>query len=214
MNGIDKINERILSEGKKIANNTIEDANKEVKKIISEALELAKEKKESIIAEAEKEAKLTENRIISGANMDSKKDLLVAKQSLIDESFEDALKKMCDFGLDRYQKILEQLILNSVETGNESIILNERDKKRFKNSFIVNINKKLKSSGKNGEIKISDKSADIKAGVIISQNDIEINCSFESLIRMKKETIEPEIYNIFFNKSEDLDGSKKEYSYS
>jgi V/A-type H+-transporting ATPase subunit E len=211
MSGIDKIKERILSAGKKIADKTIEDANKEVKKIISDAVKLSKEKKENIINSANNEAKLTKERIISAAKMDGKKDLLIAKQSLIDESFAKALDKMADFTKDKYEKIIESLILSCVESGTESIILNEKDRKSLNRNFIMNINRKLKKLGKKGELKISEKTANIKAGVIINQDDIEINCSFESLIRMKKEIIEPEVYDIFFNESEELSYNKKEY---
>jgi V/A-type H+-transporting ATPase subunit E len=199
VNGIDKINDKILTDGKDFAKNVVNEASGEVKRIISDARMSSEKKKKEIIENAENEGRIKKERIIATAKMDGKKDLLVARQSIMDEAFEKALDKMSSLPVKEYRSILENLILNSVEKGNEEIILNSKDKSKLPKTFMTNLNKKIKSSGKLGEVKVSEKEADIKGGVIISSDDIEINCSFEALLRMKREEIEPEVYDIFFS---------------
>ena len=85
MNGIEKINNRILSKAKDNAEERINEARREALKIMNESNKLAKQKKESILEEARKEAKIVKERIIAGIKLENKKEKLMARQNIVDD---------------------------------------------------------------------------------------------------------------------------------
>jgi V/A-type H+-transporting ATPase subunit E len=65
--------------------------------------------------------------------------------------------------------------------------------------FIAGINTQLKARGIKGELKLSDEARGISGGFILKKGDIEVNNTFEALIRMTRDELEAEVVKVLFS---------------
>lgn len=198
MSGADKLKDKIMEEARLQAEAILKKAEDEAAALIDAAEQEAAAKRKEIIEKAKLEAVEVKKRLIAVSELESRKQKLKAKQEMVDEAFNKALDKLGNLPLVEYQTILSEMIVNSITSGNEEIILRTSDRTQFSRDFIENINKKLAAKGIKGNVKLSEESRDIKSGFILKSGDIEINNSFEAIIRMKRDEIEPDVIKMLF----------------
>lgn len=198
MAGVEKIKERILEEARAQAEANIKRAEEEAAKIIEEAQKEAAAKKAQILEKAKQEAVDVKKRLKAMAELEARKKKLQARQEVVDEAFNKTIEKLNSLPDREYEEIISQMIVNSVESGSEEIILSPKDKQRISPGFIENINKKLSQKGIDGKIKLSEETKNISGGFILKSGDIEINNSFEAIIKMKREEVEAEVIKALF----------------
>lgn len=198
MTGVEKIKERILEEARSQAETNIERAKEQADAIIETAQKDADSRKNKILEKARQDAVELKKRLRSVAELEARKKKLQAKQEIIEEAFNAAIEKLSALSDEEYKKIITQMIISSVETGTEEIILSPKDKKKLSPDFIQKINKELASKKIKGNLTLSKETRDIKGGFILKSGDIETNNSFEALIRMKREEIEPDVVKALF----------------
>lgn len=198
MAGAEKIQQRILEEARQQAQSNTERAQKEAADMISAAREEAKAKKLSIMEKARIEASERQKRLIAVAELDGRKRRLQAKQELIDEVFNRAIDKLNLLPADQYERILVDMVVGSVRSGNEEVIVSARDQKRISPNFIAEINNRLIAKGIHGAVKLSEHTRDIQGGFILKDGNIETNNSFEAIVRMQRDSLEAEVVKILF----------------
>ncbi len=198
MSGAEKIQAKILEEARLLAEANIKRAEEEAASIIRAASKEAEARRKQIIEKAELEAVEVRKRIIAVAELEARKQKLMAKQQIVDEAFELTLKKLNNLPDIEYQSILVEMISNSVETGKEEILLSSKDKQRMSPGFTDELNKKLLQRGISANLKISEETRNISGGFILKSGDIEVNNSFESIIRMNRDDIEAEVIKSLF----------------
>lgn len=198
MEGAERIVNKILEDARLQAQNNIEQAEKQAADIINSAKNEAEKKKNIIIENAKKEAEERKKRLIAVAELEARKIKLKAKQEIIASVFEQAIKTLNSLPPERYMEIITDMVLNSVKKGDEEIILSERDKSMLGDGFIGIINKKLKEKNINGNVKLSEETANINGGFILRSGNIEMNNSFEAIMRMRYNEIESEIVKMLF----------------
>jgi len=196
--GAEKIIARILEDARLKASNNIKEAEKQASDIINAAKEEAEKKRTVIIENALKNADEMEKRAISVAELEARKIKLKAKQEIITSVFEKAITALNSLPAETYAKILCNMIISSVAKGNEEVVLSIRDKERLGKEFIDDINRKLAEKGLKGDLRLSEQTANINGGFILKSGEIEINNSFDTLIRIKRNELEPEIIKILF----------------
>ena len=196
--GAEKIIARILEDARLKASNNIKEAEKQASDIINAAKEEAEKKRTVIIENALKNADEMEKRAISVAELEARKIKLKAKQEIITSVFEKAITALNSLPAETYAKILCNMIISSVAKGNEEVVLSIRDKERLGKEFIDDINRKLAEKGLKGDLRLSEQTANINGGFILKSGDIEMNNSFDALIKMKRNELEPEIIKILF----------------
>jgi V/A-type H+-transporting ATPase subunit E len=148
-----------------------------------EMLESAEEEVAKIKAESEKqvvslmgsELRAVNDRILGGAELEGRKMLMMTRQNLLSEVFnetESRLDKMAeDMGSD-YTVILRKMISESVSAiGGEEFIVsaNKRDLEYLKENLRT-INKDLNENF-NSSIELNDEPIDIKGGVVVRNTD-------------------------------------------
>jgi len=197
MAGVEKIKERILEEARAQAEANIKRAEEEAAKIIEEAQKEAAAKKAQILEKAKQEAVDVKKRLKAMAELEARKKKLQARQEVVDEAFNKTIEKLNSLPDREYEEIISQMIVNSVESGSEEIILSPKDKQRISPGFIENINKKLSQKVLTGKLSFR-RDQNISGGFILKSGDIEINNSFEAIIRMKREEVEAEVIKALF----------------
>lgn len=198
MAGVEKIKEKILQDSQAKADSILQDAKKQAQEIIDKANVKAVQKAEEIQKKAASEAaeKIKINN--SMLELEMRKDMLNTKQQLIEEVFQTALDSLSKMDNNEYEATLFNLITNAVESGEEEILLSKQDKSKLPADFGSKLNQAVAQAGKKGNLKISDETRDIMGGFVLKAEGVEINYSFEALLRMYRDEIEPEVAAILF----------------
>lgn len=200
MNGAEKLVDRILKEGRQRADEIINRARQRADEIIEEAEQTAQKKAEVIEQKAREDAEEIKRRIRAVAQMDMRKDILAVKQQFIDQVFDRVMEQLINLSTEEYQNILLELFVKTVDTGREQVIIASGDQDRINEQFIDRVNQALKEQGKTGNLTLSGETRDIKGGFILKSGGVEINNSFETILRMEREELEPEVAEILFSR--------------
>lgn len=163
----------------------------EVNKILKEARGQAASIKEEILKAATLEAKRRREHILTMANLEAGKTILEVKERLLEEVYSRVLMKLKKLGKRSYQDLIKKMLCKVVKSSPGEIIISKEDRRRITPSFLRSINK---------ELKISKEDRGISGGFILKRGKIEINDSFESLLRSKREELEPRLIKILFGK--------------
>jgi len=127
------------------------------------------------------------------AKLDVNKDDLSARRGLIDEAFEAAKAKMAGMDGDGVKRFTEILLAQAVETKDESLVVGKGEK-NLNADWLKAYNEK---SGSN--LKMSEEKAPIIGGFILRRGLVDVNCSWEMLIRTAREELEAETVKRLFS---------------
>lgn len=193
MEGMERIRESILAEARTQAEAIIKEAEDKVKEMESQAEKRAEELTKNRFERAEVEAQEAQKRMLSMAELELKKQSLEAKQSIIDQAFDKALVKLNNLPEEKYAAMIVTALGSVGIKGGEELIVPLKDREKFQKGLLKKINDKL-----GFELKLSDEDRGIQGGFIVKVDGVEINNSFETLLRMEREKVESEIADILF----------------
>lgn len=198
MNGIDRIKEKIINDAKEDARVIIEAAKAESEKIIGKYNTEA-------VAQSQKISNNTEQKRLAiikhqddMAHLEGRKQLLGAKQAVLDEVFKEAFTKIKKLGREDYTAFLSSMAFKTSLNGTDEIILSADDRKSFGEDIVAKANKLLEDSGKNASLVLSDEVRDIDGGLILKTGDIETNCTFDVLYDIARGELTTEVAAILF----------------
>ena len=181
--------EAIYGESREAAERILENSRKSAAEMKLSYEKEAQAAKKSIMADAEKYAGEIRQRNISQAGIESRNIKLMARRKALREAFDSAEEKLAGLSWQQKRKMYEKLI-SEYSTGREvTVQLSEDDKKLLGN--------KLKVEGI--RIRIDDQAGDFTGGLIIREDDIETNCTFEVIIDSIRRDMEPEVAAILFS---------------
>jgi len=198
---LEKIIAKIKDDAQREADRIKGQAESKASRIVEDAKKQANENKTQLIEEAKEKASRHKERQLSMAALNFRKQILEEKQKAIDLAFEKAMEYLLSLDEQKYLDLLEGLIIDSAQIGDEELILSPKDQKRLYQGFIESLNVKLGSQDKKSELKISDETRDINGGVILRRGKIEVNSSFESLLESSRDDLEAEVSNLLLNDS-------------
>ena len=227
MDGIEKITARIQSDAAAELQQLRQQTDEQVKAIETQAQLQAEKEQDEILARGRKAADERLERRKSAAQMERIKLELAAKQEVVSEAFEKTLEKLCNLPDEDYIKLLTALILKAVSTGREQVIFSQRDRNRIGKQVVVAANEALVKDvvpelpealsnskvgsflGKvvnstaaqitgTGLLSLSEETRPIQGGFILVDGPVETNCSFETLLRLKREGLEKETAQLLF----------------
>lgn len=198
MSKLENLTSKIIKDSEEKAKIILGEAKREEEKIILGQEQEGESQKNKIIEKAYLESKNRKERIISNAHLFVRNRKLEAKQEVIAKVYEEALNNLGKLSKEEYLNFIKDSILNLEIYGDEEIILSQHEK-YINKEIIDEINKQLKSKGKKGEIKISDKKRDFKGGFILNKDGIEINNTFEALILSLKDDLDSVIIDTLFS---------------
>ncbi len=128
------------------------------------------------------------------ARMEGRKEMLAAKQELVSRSFEKALEQIVSLPEDEYVAFLARLAAKAAVTGEEEILLNQRDRERIGEKLVGAANALLPQ----GRLSLAKDTRDIAGGLILRRGSIEANCSAELLVELSKSELSAKVAEILF----------------
>lgn len=194
MNGIEKIIDRISGDAQAEIDAILAEANAEAAEITARYEAQAKAEADEILKRGAAAAAEREDRLASMAQMEGRKAGLAAKQEVIEEAFALALKKLLALPEDQYVALLAGLAAKASVTGKETLIFSAKDRDTV-GKKVVDAASALVTGG---AFTLSDETRAISGGFVLSDGAVEVNCSFETLVRLQKAEITGEVSRVLF----------------
>ncbi|MCI0499166.1 MAG: V-type ATP synthase subunit E [Planctomycetales bacterium] len=191
----EQVVEKILSQAKAEAEAILREARhtaaSQKARLESELAEF--DKKTDDLARAAAADKL--QRMLAAARMDNARRLLACRVAILDEVFDRAKKAVNGLSDEAYQALMASMMKKAVETGDEEVIIGKGEK-RINDALLKRINSD--SGGAKGNLRLSDKQADITGGFILSCGRVQKNASTDVMIDRLRESMQIELANELF----------------
>ncbi len=196
MSGLDKIISQIKDEADASAAEILNTAKSKADTIRRQAEEDCSE----LSARSETQNKAAREDILeksrSSAQMQQRRELLNAKQQLIDEIIDEAHSSLLALPDAEYFDSLLKLVAKHAQPQSGEISLNENDLGRLPADFATQASETAKKKG--GDLTLSDKPCQIDGGFLLIYGDIEENCSFDALFSSEKENLQDTLHTFLF----------------
>ena len=228
MNGIEKITHRIDQDAQSEIDKILGDARAQAAEILARYEAQAQKESEDIVARGEKNAAERQDRLASVAQMEAKKLTLATKQEMLDKAFDLALDRLVSLPDEEYVALLADLAARAATTGREQLIFSQKDRARIGKQVVAAANEKLAKavapelpdalaeskagaildkvvSGASallagtGMLTLSEETRPLRGGFILSDGDVEVNCAFETLVRLERGEISGEVAKALFD---------------
>ena len=181
MNGIEKITQRIASDAQAEIDRILGDARDEAARITANYRAQADAEAQELADKNERAAAEQEERLISAAQMKASRLQLAAKQEMVEKAYIQALDKLCALPEEQYVAILADLLVKASSNGKEEAVFSQEDRERVGEAAVAKANE---LSGK--QLRLSEETQPIRGGFILKDKNVEVNCTFETLVRLQK----------------------------
>ena len=198
MEGIEKITARIIEDAEREIAAMQQETEEEVNTLLAQAQTEAEQESMELLVRGRRAAEERRERLSSSADMECRKLELAAKQELLQQSFDAALEELCALPQERYATLLSALAVEASSSGRERMILSARDADRLGEEIVKAANAALQKAGRRGELTLSQETRPIPGGFILAEGDVELNCAFDTLVRLQREKLEKEVAAILF----------------
>ena len=226
MNGIDKITAKIAQDADAEVARLNEQTEAQIQEIRAQAQAQADKLSAELAAKGRRSADERLERLKSAAGMEKRKLTLAAKQEVLGEAFDLALEKLCSLPEEEYVALLTGLVLEASSTGKEQVAFSEQDKavgrkvvSAANEAMVDHLTPNLPASvadskvgaflGKvinstaatltgTGLLTVAPDSRKLKGGFIMVDGKVEINCAFETLVRLQREKLEKQVAQVLF----------------
>jgi V/A-type H+-transporting ATPase subunit E len=226
MEGIEKITAKIAQDAQAEIEKLIAEAEEKVQSIQAAAQAQAQEEAGDIVEKGRAAASERLERLSSAAQMERRKLELASKQEVLGEAFDLALNKLCTLPEKEYIELLTKLALEASTSGKEQLIFSQKDRARVGKQVVMAANEALLkerapslppevTKSRVGSLMdklvhnttaivtgagltLSEQTRDIKGGFVMVDGDVEINCAFETLVRLQREQMEKKVADVLF----------------
>ena len=194
MNGIEKLTQQIAADAQVEIDAILAEAQEKADAITADYAQRAEKAAAERLTKGTEAAAQREERLISMADMERRKDLLAAKQDMVGKAFDKALEQLCNLPDEECVAILTKLAVAASASGKEQLIFSQKDRERVGKAVVLAANEALKD----GNLTLSEQTRPMAGGFILSDGAIEVNCTFETLVRLQRGEMAGEVANVLF----------------
>lgn len=204
MNGIEKITGQIDADVQKEIDAALDQARAQAQEIETRYASQAEAQTEAIRRKGEQDAALRQERLVDVARLEARKTLLAAKQDMVGQAFDLALKKLLELPDQEYIALLAKLAVAASRTGREQVIFSQKDRSRYGKQAVTMANEMLaKKAGPRaaesaGMLTLAEEARPMAGGLILRDGRVETNCSFEVLIHLQRDALSAEVARVLF----------------
>lgn len=198
MTGIEKITGRIEADARAEAAQITAEANARCAEIRAEFEKKAEDAYYETLRSGVKDCEDRAERLGRLAGMESKKSTLNLKQTMVSEAFDLALSKICNLPKEEYVSAMAKLAAKAA-SGREAVAFNAGDRERCGAEIVAAANALLSEQGKPGELSLSADTRPIRAGFVLQQGDVEVNCAVETLAELSRADLASQVAAVLFD---------------
>lgn len=230
MEGIEKITAKIVQDAQAEIARMNQETDEKVRSIAEAAQAQADKETADTLARGQRAAQERLEWLKSAAKMEQRKLELAARQEMLAQAFDLALEKLCSLPEEAYVQLLTRLVLEASTTGKEQLVFSPQDRARVGKQVVVAANEAMVKQvapelpdaitdtkvgaflGKvvnsttamvtgTGMLTLSEETRPMKGGFVLVDGDVEVNCAFETLVRLQREKLEKEVDQVLFPKA-------------
>lgn len=183
--------EKIISDAHLRAESIIGEANAKADEVISVAAEECKAYLYNFKAETDKMVFDVEARSKTVAELDAKKLALAAKTKVLDVVYERTLDNLRNLDKDTYSELIFAMLQNAKD--GDVVTISKREKDIVTTESLAQFAKE-----KGISLTLLDKLGDFDGGVILSENGVDKNFTFEIEVALLKEQTEANVAKEIF----------------
>ena len=215
MNGIEKITARIDADTQAEIDRILGDANAQAETIGAKYRAQAEAEDADLLAKGQRAAAEREERLISAAQMEARKSLLTVKQELVERAYQRALEKLCTLPREQYVELLAAMLVRASSTGKEEVIFSPRDREDAGRAAVSRANELLAKEAApelplgvaanvsalaqgTAMLTVSEETRAFSGGFILKNGRIEVNCTFDALVRSEREQTAGAVAKLLF----------------
>ena len=225
MNGIETIIQRLNTNARADTDALLDKARQEAAAITARYQAQAAQEAARLAARNEKAAEEREERLVSAAQMEARKTLLTAKQEMVERAYQRALEKLRSLPQEQYVELLAALLVRASSTGREEVVFSPEDREGAGKAAVARANELLAKEAApelplgdgvvanllnkvaagvsafaqgTAMLAVSEETRDISGGFILKDGRIEVNCTFDALVRAEREQTAGEVAKLLF----------------
>ena len=225
MNGIEKITGQIEADVQREIDDLTAQAQAQAAEILADYEARARAEAEATLKRGALAAAQREERL---ARLEARKLTLGTKQEMVERAFQRALEKLTSLPDAEYVSLLANLAAAGSRSGHEAVIFSQKDRARFGKQVVTLANDILarKVAPKlpeeltgskagaildkvvagasavlagTGMLTLAEESRPMAGGLILRDNNVETNCSFEVLIHLQRDALAAEVAKTLFD---------------
>ena len=181
MNGIETIIQRLNTDAKAETDALLDKARQDAAAITARCQAQADTEPVDLAARTQRAAAEREERLVSAAQMEARKTILAAKQAVMEEVYAKALEKLRSLPQDRAVEVLASLLNEAAPQGKGEVLFSAQDRETVGRAAVDAAN-----AQNGGQLTLSGETANIPGGFILRHGSIEVNCAYDTLIRLQK----------------------------
>ena len=151
--------------------------------------------------------------------------LLTAKQEMVERAYQRALEKLRSLPQEQYVELLAALLVRASSTGREEVVFSPEDREGAGKAAVARANELLAKEAApelplgdgvvanllnkvaagvsafaqgTAMLAVSEETRDISGGFILKDGRIEVNCTFDALVRAEREQTAGEVAKLLF----------------
>lgn len=227
MNGIEKITGQIEADVQAEIDALTADAQARAQAITAQYQAQAEAESAAILARGRAAAAQREERLGSVAQLEARKLTLAAKQEMVEAAFQKALETMQSLPEEEYVALLARLCVQASRTGREQVVFSQKDRARLGKQVVTTANEMLARQvapklpeelteskagafldrvvtgasavlAGTGMLTLAEETRPMAGGLVLKDDDVETNCSFEVLIHLQREALAAQVAGILF----------------
>jgi len=187
------IKKKIESDANNEAQALLAKANSQAEAIADEAAEVAASIEKELQERLKKDGPEIFRRREVVARLDVKKIALGAKQQLIDQTFQLALDGLVGMEKKKYLAFCGKLLEKASKAGDGTVLVG-RDEKHLDSSWLDAFNQKNST-----HLILEEERLSIRGGFVLRRGQVDVNCSFEMLVRSLREELEKDVVTRLFS---------------
>lgn len=228
MNGIEKITGQIEADVQREIDDLTAQAQAQAAEILADYEARARAEAEATLKRGALAAAQREERLGDMARLEARKLTLGTKQEMVERAFQRALEKLTSLPDAEYVSLLANLAAAGSRSGHEADIFSQKDRARFGKQVVTLANDILarKVAPKlpeeltgskagaildkvvagasavlagTGMLTLAEESRPMAGGLILRDNNVETNCSFEVLIHLQRDALAAEVAKTLFD---------------
>ena len=197
---LNDLTKKIINDARIEAEEIENNAGIQADKIIEEAKAQLQKEKEKLAREAERMADEKYQNIVTLSRIEAKNKVLERKQSLIDEVFEQARKKLESMDNKTFRNFAMNLLAKFPPDEKTTLVVGKKHKSVITKDFVQQLNSLVKKNAK-GSFVLSDREdPSVKDGFYLVTGDVRIDLTLDSIIHAVRGESEMDIIKTLFGK--------------
>lgn len=197
MAGAEKLIEKILSDAQRDAESVWAEAEEKKKALRDKTLRDIERRKAEIERMADESAAENKKRMGAVYDLDYRKQLLAAKQEMMQKARDLALTKLCALDDAAYTALMKRRLVACASSGTGSIAV-AAGETRLNAAFVADVNAALKQSAGQGSITLLHEPRAISGGFVYLNGGMEIDVSLEALLNEAWQQSETDVAAVLF----------------